>query len=146
MSEEISKIMVCIDGSETSIKAARKVLDMAKKYKAEVIAIHISFIPYYLRRLPQYGWDELHAYDVEQMKDWLKNIMIEANEKNIHFKTLVKDTTSSIVNEIIRSADAENIDLIVLGSTGKSMLERMLVGSVAQGVMTNAKCSVLVVR
>ena len=146
MSEEISKIMVCIDGSEASIKAVRKVLDMAKKYNAEVIAIHISFIPYYLRRLPQYGWEELHAYVVEQMKDWLKNIMIEANEKNIHFNTLVKDTTSSIVNEIIRSADAENIGLIVLGSTGKSRLERMLVGSVAQGVMTNAKCSVLVVR
>jgi len=138
--------MVCIDGSEASIKAVRKVLDMANKYNAEVIAIHISFIPYYLRRLPQYGWEELHAYVVEQMKDWLKNIMIEANEKNIHFNTLVKDTTSSIVNEIIRSADAENIGLIVLGSTGKSRLERMLVGSVAQGVMTNAKCSVLVVR
>lgn len=39
MSEEISKIMVCIDGSECSIKAAKKVLEMAKKYKSEVIAI-----------------------------------------------------------------------------------------------------------
>ena len=146
MSEEISKIMVGIDGSEASIKAVRKVLDMAKKYSAEVIAIHISLIPYYLRRLPQSGWEELRAYDDEQMKIWLKNIMIEADEKNIQFKALVKETTSSIVNEIIRSADAENIDLIVLGSTGKSRLDRMLVGSVAQGVMTNAKCSVLVVR
>jgi len=146
VSEEISKIMVGIDGSEASIKAVRKALDMAKKYNAEVIAIHISFIPYYLRRLPQSGWEELRAYDDEQMKIWLKNIMIEADEKNIQFKALVKETTSSIVNEIIRSADAENIDLIVLGSTGKSRLDRMLVGSVAQGVMTNAKCSVLVVR
>lgn len=138
--------MVCIDGSEASIKAVRKVLDMAKKYEAEVIAIHISFIPYYLRRLPQYGWEELYAYDVEQMKDWLKNIMIDANELGINFKTLVKATTSSVVNEIISSADAENIDLIVLGSTGKSRLDRVLVGSVAQGVTTNARCSVLVVR
>jgi len=146
VSEEISKIMVCIDGSETSIKAAREVLDMAKKYKPKVIAIHISFIPYYLRRLPQYGWDEIHAYDVEQMKDWLKNIEIEADEQNIHFKTLVKETTSSIVKEIITSADEEKVDLIVLGSTGKSRLERVLVGSVAQGVITNAKCSVLLVR
>jgi nucleotide-binding universal stress UspA family protein len=146
VSEEISKIMVCIDGSEASIKAARKVLDMAKRYKAEVIAIHISFIPYYLRRLPQYGWEELHAYDVEQMKDWLKNITIEADEQNIHFKTLVKETTASIVKEIITSADEEKVDLIVLGSTGKSRLERVLVGSVAQGVMNIAKCSVLLVR
>jgi nucleotide-binding universal stress UspA family protein len=146
MSEGISKLMVCIDGSEASIKAAIKVLEMAKKYKAEVIAIYISFIPYYLRRLPQYGWEGLHAYDVDQMKEWLKDIATQANEHNIQFRTLVKETTASVVKEIIKSADEEEVNLIVLGSTGKSRLDRMLVGSVAQGVMTNAKCSVLLVR
>jgi len=55
MPEEISKIIVCIDGSETSIKAARKALGIAKKFN-EVFAIYISIIPYYLRRLLQYGW------------------------------------------------------------------------------------------
>lgn len=146
MSEEISKIMVCIDGSEASIKAAIKVVEMARKYNAEVIAIYISFIPYYLRRLPQYGWEGLHDFDVEQMKLWLKDIITQANENNVHLKTLVKETTASVVKEIIKSADEEKVDLIVLGSTGKSRLDRVLVGSVAQGVMTNAKCSVLVVR
>ncbi len=146
MSEGISKLMVCIDGSEASINAAIKVLEMAKKYKAEVIAIYISFIPHYLRRLPQYGWEGLHAYDVDQMKEWLKDIATQANEHNIQFRTLVKETTASVVKEIIKSADEEEVNLIVLGSTGKSRLDRMLVGSVAQGVMTNAKCSVLLVR
>jgi nucleotide-binding universal stress UspA family protein len=146
MSEEISKIMVCIDGSEYSINASKRVLEMARKYNAEVIAIYVSFIPYYLRRLPQYAWEELHTYDVGQMKEWLKDIEIEAKENNIQFKKLVKETTSSVVKEIIKSADEEKVDLIVVGSTGKSRLDRMLVGSVAQGVMTNAKCSVLLVR
>jgi nucleotide-binding universal stress UspA family protein len=146
MSEEISKIMVCVDGSEYSIKACRKVLDMAKKYNAQVIAIYVSVMPYHLRRLPQYGWEELHAYEDEQMKEWLKDIVTQANEFNIEFKTMIKDTTSSVVKELIKRADEEKVDLIVLGSTGKSRLDRMLVGSVAQGVMINAKCSVLLVR
>ena len=146
MSEEISKIMVCIDGSEASIKAARKGLEIAEKHKAEVITIYISFIPYYLRRLPQYGWEGLHEYDVEQMKIWLDDIVKQAKNYDIQFKTLVKETTSSVVKEIINSAEEEKIDLIVVGSTGKSKLDRMLVGSVAQGVVTNAKCSVLLVR
>ena len=77
---------------------------------------------------------------------WLKDIITQANENNVHLKTLVKETTASVVKEIIKSADEEKVDLIVLGSTGKSRLDRMLVGSVAQGVMTNAKCSVLLVR
>jgi len=138
--------MVCIDGSEASIKAARRVLEMAKKYEAKVVAIYISFIPNYLRRLPQYAWEELQVYDVEQMQEWLKDIVIQANQQNIQFKTLVRETTSSVVKEIIDVADEERVDLIVAGSTGKSRLDRMLVGSVAQGVMTNAKCSVLLVR
>jgi nucleotide-binding universal stress UspA family protein len=146
VAEELSKIMVCIDGSEASIKAARRVLEMAKKYEAKVVAIYISFIPNYLRRLPKYAWEELQVYDVEQMKEWLKDIVIQANEQNIQFKTLVRETTSSVVKEIIDVADEEKVDLIVVGSIGKSRLDRMLVGSVAQGVMTNAKCSVLLVR
>jgi nucleotide-binding universal stress UspA family protein len=146
VAEELSKIMVCIDGSEASIKAARRVLEMAKKYEAKVVAIYISFIPNYLRRLPQYAWEELQVYDVEQMQEWLKDIVIQANEQNIQFKTLVRETTSSVVKEIIDVADEERVDLIVVGSTGKSRLDRMLVGSVAQGVMINAKCSVLLVR
>lgn len=146
MNEEISKIMVCIDGSEASIKTARKALEIAKKHKAEVIAIYISFIPYYLRRLPQYDWEGLREYDVEQMKIWLDDIVKQAKNYDIQFKTLVKETTSSVVKEIIKSAEEEKIGLIVVGSTGKSKLDRMLVGSVAQGVVTNAKCSVLLVR
>ena len=146
MNEEISKIMVCIDGSQASIKTARKALEIAKKHKAEVIAIYISFIPYYLRRLPQYDWEGLREYDVEQMKIWLDDIVKQAKNYDIQFKTLVKETTSSVVKEIIKSAEEEKIGLIVVGSTGKSKLDRMLVGSVAQGVVTNAKCSVLLVR
>ena len=146
MNEEISKIMVCIDGSEASIKTARKALEIAKKHKAEVIAIYISFIPHYLRRLPQYDWEGLREYDVEQLKIWLDDIVKQAKNYDIQFKTLVKETTSSVVKEIIKSAEEEKIDLIVVGSTGKSKLDKTLVGSVAQGVVTNAKCSVLLVR
>jgi nucleotide-binding universal stress UspA family protein len=80
------------------------------------------------------------------MNNWLKDVTSKAKEDNINFKIKVKQTNTSIVEEIIKSADAENIDLIVIGSTGKSRLERIFVGSVAQGVISNAKCSVLLVR
>ncbi len=146
MSEEFSSIMVCIDGSKISFKAARKAFNLAKKYRSEISAIYVSFIPDSMSRAPQYTRDELHQHDVEQMKYWLKDVTPEAKEDNINFKIKVKQTNTSIVEEIIKIADAENIDLIVIGSTGKSKLERIFVGSVAQGVVSNAKCSVLLVR
>lgn len=146
MSKEISSIMVCIDGSKISLKASRKAFDLAKKYKSEFCAIYVSSIPDSINRAPQYARDELYRYDIEQMNNWLKDVTSKAKEDNINFKIKVKQTNTSIVEEIIKSADAENIDLIVIGSTGKSRLERIFVGSVAQGVISNAKCSVLLVR
>ena len=76
----------------------------------------------------------------------VKDVIAEAKIDNINFKIKVKKADTSIVEEIINIAEAERIDLIVIGSTGKSRLERILVGSVAQGVISNEKCSVLLVR
>jgi nucleotide-binding universal stress UspA family protein len=146
MAEEISNILVCIDGSKISLKAARKAFDLAKKYTSEITAIYVSVIPDSISRAPQYARDELYKYNIEQMNNWLKDIINEAKEHDINFKIKIKQTDTSIVEEIVKIAEIENIDLIVIGSTGKSRLERIVVGSVAQGVISNAKCSVLLVR
>jgi nucleotide-binding universal stress UspA family protein len=146
MTEEISNILVCIDGSKISLKAARKAFDLAKKYTSEITAIYVSVIPDSISHAPQYAWDELYKYNIEQMNNWLKDIINETKEHDINFKIKIKQTDTSIVEEIIKIAEIENIDLIVIGSTGKSRLERIVVGSIAQGVVSNAKCSVLLVR
>lgn len=40
----------------------------------------------------------------------------------------------------------ENVDLIMIGATGLSYIERLFIGSVAQYIVTHAKCDILVVR
>ena len=80
------------------------------------------------------------------MNNWLKDIVLQSKQYGINFKIEVKLTNTSIVEEILNSAEAENTDLIVIGRTGKSKLERILIGSVAQGVIANSKCSVLLVK
>jgi nucleotide-binding universal stress UspA family protein len=52
----------------------------------------------------------------------------------------------SPVTEILRFAERENVDLIVMGSHGRTGLSRLLMGSIAEGVMRKAPCPVLVVR
>jgi nucleotide-binding universal stress UspA family protein len=54
--------------------------------------------------------------------------------------------TGPPVREILGLADREHIDLIVIGSHGRTGLSRLLMGSVAEGVVRNAKCLVLVVK
>jgi len=146
MSEEISNIMVCIDGSEISLKAAKRALGLAKNHISEFTAIYVSAIADSISRAPQYARDELDKYLTEQMNNWLKDIILQAKQCGISFKIEVKLTNTSIVEEILKSAEAKNIDLIVIGRTGKSKLDRILIGSVAQGVISNSKCSILIVK
>ncbi len=56
--------------------------------------------------------------------------------------------TQSYLQEdaIIEFAEKENIDMIILGSTGTSSLKKILIGSVASAVVTKAKCIVTVVK
>jgi nucleotide-binding universal stress UspA family protein len=52
----------------------------------------------------------------------------------------------SPVTEILRFAERENVDLIVMGSHGRTGLSRLLMGSIAEGIMRKAPCPVLIVR
>jgi nucleotide-binding universal stress UspA family protein len=52
----------------------------------------------------------------------------------------------SPVNEIVEFAERENVDLIVMASHGRTGLSRLLMGSIAEGVMRKAPCPVLIVR
>jgi universal stress protein A len=54
--------------------------------------------------------------------------------------------TGSVPAEILRFAEAEKIDLIVMASHGRSGLSRLLMGSVAESVMRKAPCPVLFIR
>jgi nucleotide-binding universal stress UspA family protein len=58
----------------------------------------------------------------------------------------VIDSPLSVVAAIVNYADREKADLIVIGTRGRSGVSRMLLGSVASGVVTYAPCPVLVVK
>jgi nucleotide-binding universal stress UspA family protein len=64
----------------------------------------------------------------------------------IKIKTDVITTPLSIVSTILRYAEKDDADIIVIGSRGITGFKRMLVGSVALGVVTYAHCPVLVTR
>ena len=135
-----------MDGSKPSLNAARRAIDIAKRYKAEVLALYVSVVPTSIRRAAKYLVNEMYNNDIEEVSKWLKDIIEETKDNHVDLKIEVMETESSTATEIIKKADEYKPDLIILGSTGKPRFERLLLGSVAQGVMTYAKCSVLVIR
>jgi nucleotide-binding universal stress UspA family protein len=70
----------------------------------------------------------------------------KALEKNVKVKTDVVIGISSVVKQIIEYAENNKVDMIVIGSRGLSGIKKMLLGSVASGVLTYSHCPVLVTK
>ena len=70
----------------------------------------------------------------------------KAKEKGVKVKTDVIMCISSVVKEIVEYSEKNKVDMIVIGSRGLSGIKKMLVGSVAIGVVTYAHCPVLVAK
>jgi nucleotide-binding universal stress UspA family protein len=141
------RILVPIDGSRYSMRSIEVAVDYAKE--------KISSI-YLLTILPiSEGIDlELSPVENEHIKEGLRQKGEEIlgmgrqilEQKGIsHIRTALS-FASSPGQEIVEFAGRENIDLIVMGSSGLSPAKRFFLGSVAAHVVTYSPCSVYVVR
>lgn len=148
----ISKIVVPIDGSKNSMEAADYALKMAEKYHSEVAVVHVVNIDPNLQLLGIYrlSYPDTIKKTIEEARTeaqkWFTEIIRNAEQKRIRIKTDVIDSPLSVVAALVNYADQEKADLIVIGTRGQSGISRMLLGSVASGVVTYAPCPVLVVR
>ena len=146
------KILVAIDGSENSMKATEYAIEnIAINQKANVQLIGVTVIELNLSTFlttPTFGLEE-HEGKRKQAKEWLSNIekVIQRKDKNIKFKSdILEDPTLKVSSIIIKHAENENVDLIVVGNRGRTGFKRLLLGSVASDIVTYAHCPVLVVK
>jgi nucleotide-binding universal stress UspA family protein len=144
------KILVAIDGSPLSDKAAEEAVRMAagnpSQFKSKVYGLLV------LPNAPRSTFtDFVPARPITEQAQWaeLKErifYVIEkiATEEDVPLETAV--VYGDPAEELIRFAQKEEIDVIVIGSTGKGFLKRKLLGSVSHKVVKGARCSVYVVR
>ncbi len=146
----IRKILVAIDGSKPSMDASIQAIDLAKKFEAQLIAIHVIDPRYsHLETAlsPRPGrLKEAVMFAIEKGKQNLEKVKQNATEKNVRVSTDIIVGKMSVANEIVEYAEKEKINIIIIGSRGISVFKRMLLGSVASGVVTYAHCPVFVVK
>jgi nucleotide-binding universal stress UspA family protein len=150
-----SKILVGIDGSEYSRNAVNYALDLASKYNSDLFLLAI--VPSKVHHGDSSGVFGMVApsYFEEYKKEaekWFEEIIdhINSNETFIDIKSKVKSevitTPFSTAASILNYAEERDVDLIVIGTRGKSGLKKMLLGSVATDVVTYSYCPVMVVK
>ena len=90
------------------------------------------------------GIIELPRQEIEEKS--FSKIKEKCKQNNVKLNTEVIITTKSLVAEIVDYAQSNNVDLIVVGTRGRSGFKKLLLGSVASGVVTYAHCHVMVVK
>ncbi|MCF8160562.1 MAG: universal stress protein [Polaromonas sp.] len=140
-------ILVPVDGSETAQMAVDKATALAKAFGSLVTVIYV-IDPY-----PFTGVGTDFAYG---QAEYLNAATAEANEAVRLAKQSFADSGVSVDTSvveahtawrgIVEAGDSLQADLIVMGSHGRNALEKLVLGSVAQAVLSHTKLPVLVVR
>ena len=137
------KILVPTDGSEFAKKAQKHALFLAKVSGAEIIAVSVTENNF-VNGLPLddevYQLNQiLNERSEENLKEFDK-----LNDDDIKITHVIREGSPAKV--ILEVSKEEAVDLIVMGSSGKSGFDRFIMGSVADKVVNSAKCAVLVVH
>lgn len=164
---KINKILVATDGSPASIKGIVHAVQMAKEKNADVIAIYVDTTfsdidprGYTAFRIQNEKIDIndsdikaiLNKYyeDIGKPKSLIHGeagLEVAASvgvKQGVKVKTMVEKGRE--VEVILKIAEQESVDMIVMGSKGMSGLDRILLGSVADKVNKLASCPVLIIR
>ncbi len=136
------KVLVATDGSAHSMKAVERALELAEKQGALVTLMSVAYFGAdYLEEMPPNIREKLG----DEAKAALKKAKALFDAKNLPVETVLM-TGLVPANLIIRKAQEGSFDRIVIGSTGMSGLDKMVMGSTAAKVVAQAPCEVTVVR
>jgi nucleotide-binding universal stress UspA family protein len=147
-----SRILVAVDGSDISMNAADYAISLAKNNnnnnEAEIFVINVIDLSPIFKMLPSDTRKQLIRIGRQDATQMLDTVTEMARRHSIRKKinTEMIETSVSIADEIIRYAEEKDVDLIVVGTRGRSGMSKALLGSVASKIVTYSPCSVLVVR
>jgi nucleotide-binding universal stress UspA family protein len=141
------KILVATDGSKYSVAAASEAIGIARRCRASLVVI--SVVPSETAS----PFDIVHS---EMQHEMIAQKEFHEGEKNVNDLLVIARqegvTAEGLIIEgrpyevIVESAREKGVDLIVMGSHGRTGLERLLMGSVTERVVGHADCSVLIVK
>lgn len=145
MSSLPARILLATDGSEDASAATRAAVDLAKGGGAKLYVVHaFEFIPpreymsVALRLRPPTGFADRGQRLLDEQVEKIEAQGVEVAGAEVRM--------GSPVDQILNAADEIGAGLVVVGRRGLGGVRRLLMGSVSEGIVHNARCPVLVLR
>jgi universal stress protein A len=147
---KIERILVPVDFSESSQETLRYACEIARDRAAKLYILHVIHqrIIDTLHHMSAMGYKgdfpEVLKEVVKERMDELDRFLPQEAREGMEVEFEVRKGKPA--DEVIKMAREKRIDLIILGTVGRSSIEAVLVGSVARHVTNHAPCPVLLVR
>ena len=135
----IEKLMVATDGSKYSESAIREAINLAKICSSDLIAVSVvktnlefdSVLPQFVEKAEQDAIKHLESVKAQAAKEGVNCITIVSRSEEPY-------------EDIVRHASKNNVDMIIMGTHGKTEMKRLMMGSVTALVIGHAPCKILV--
>lgn len=140
---EIKKVLIPTDFSELSKRAVAEALPIVKKLNASVVFVHV------LERLDHPDdmtalFDEGYAYLMDRSHALLNDLVIQAKQAGIEAQAELKNGVPHV--EIVELAQQKGVDLIIMGTHGRTGFNHLMMGSQTERVLRKAACSVMTIK
>lgn len=143
-SKLFTKILIATDGSEYTKNAVDYGIDLAKNTGAKIHAVYVVDTAAFASIPMDAAWESMYGLLRQEGDEATKYVADKAEVLGLEVDR--NTIEGHPADEIIKYAEKNSMSIIVLGTLGKSGLDRFLLGSVAEKVVRNSKIPVLVVR
>ena len=143
MAELFKKILIATDGSKRTQSAVQTGLEIARVHQSKVYVVYVVDTVTFTSVPMDVTWENMYQLLKEEGEEAAGRVKAEAGP-GMEVETYVLEGNPAL--EITKFAKDHGCDLIVVGTLGKSGIDRILLGSVAEKVVRIAPCPVLVIR
>lgn len=146
---KVKRILVPVDFSKYSVVTMNFAISLSRLTGASIVALHVFEKPV----IPEAIWMSKQVVDIyrdyhkqaeRKAKEELNKFIQQFEARGVDLKTKVTSGIPYI--QIIRTARKDKVDLIILGSKGLTVFQKVLIGSTADRVVRKADCSVMVIK
>ncbi len=139
-----SRILVPTDGSAEGQRAVAHAVDLAEVHNAEISAVYVVNTAAYNGLPMETAWEGIDTLLRQDAHGALETVEQLGERRGVPVDTTVIEGSPS--KQILRLAETDDCELIVMGTHGRGGIDRLLLGSVAEKVVRGARVPVLTVR
>ena len=128
------RIMIPTDGSKFAARSEDVVMEIAKKFNSTVVAVHII--------------DDKLIYPFEVLEDEGKSILKKVRERAEKEDLAIEEVliVGSPIHDMAKIVKKTKSDIVVIGTHGKTGLEKLILGSVAESALKTVQVPLLLVK